>query len=265
MPLYKVGDKTYNIPEDKVQSFISKYPDAVLQQEEAGKIQPQVTGAPVEETAAPDMASKPEDTSLASQKIETPTKRRKLKFSAPDMPGVYEDVEPVDLTYGEAAEKLKSTLATTEEEQAKYFADNYFKINEAPVKYFKEETTFTGAAGGMLKKSPDTQRNIEEYLDQNGKLKEYNEYLKNPVGFFKARSENVRNKSIRDQKSKIAVEFFRNLSDEERLTFKEYLDSSFNILNQHGKISNQLKKDEDDFNNKYSPKLKRLKSLNKHF
>lgn len=251
--------------DDYVSQFNIKKVEEPKQEQEAGKTQPQVPGAPVEETAAPDTASKPEDTSLASQKIQTPTKRRKLKFSAPDMPGVYEDIEPVDLTYGEAAEKLKSTLATTEEEQAKYFADNYFKINEAPVKYFKEETTFTGAAGGMLKKSPDTQRNIEEYLDQNGKLKEYNEYLRDPIGFFKARPENIRNNSIRDQKSKIAVEFFRNLSDEERITFKEYLDSSFDVLNQHGKISNQLKKDEEDFNNKYNPKLERLKKSEETF
>jgi len=66
MPVYKVGEDIYNIPEDKVQEFLSAYPNAVLN-EEAGKTQPQVSGAPVEETAAPGMESKSESTSSVSR------------------------------------------------------------------------------------------------------------------------------------------------------------------------------------------------------
>lgn len=68
MPVYKVGEDIYNIPEDKVQGFLSAYPNAVLN-EDSGKTQPQVSGAPVEETTAPAMESKSEDTSSESRLV----------------------------------------------------------------------------------------------------------------------------------------------------------------------------------------------------
>ena len=68
MPVYKVGEDIYNIPEDKVQEFLSAYPNAVLS-DDSGKTQPQVSGAPVEETAAPVMESKSEKPSSASRLV----------------------------------------------------------------------------------------------------------------------------------------------------------------------------------------------------
>ena len=76
MPKYTVGGNEYNVPENKVQRFLSVYPDASLVEEqevtrtepseikttevieEPGKQTSQDPGAPAEETAAPDMESK---------------------------------------------------------------------------------------------------------------------------------------------------------------------------------------------------------------
>ena len=79
MPRYQISSgKIYNIPDEKVQDFLFKYPDAVLlEKEEPGKIE-----GPVKETAvagpmteaqqqAVDTVSVLEDTSLESPEVET--------------------------------------------------------------------------------------------------------------------------------------------------------------------------------------------------
>jgi len=77
---YTVNGELYNVPEDLENKFLEKYPNAVkVETSQPGKIPPQVPGAPVETTAAPDMASKSEDTSLELQEINNEEKR-KLPF-----------------------------------------------------------------------------------------------------------------------------------------------------------------------------------------
>ena len=34
MPRYKINDKTYNLPEDKVESFLLRFPDAIAIEDE---------------------------------------------------------------------------------------------------------------------------------------------------------------------------------------------------------------------------------------
>lgn len=74
MPKYKIGSRILDVQEDKVDEFlttaqsIGDNPILIEETKEAGKIQPQVTGAPVEETTAPDTVSILEPTSLESQK-----------------------------------------------------------------------------------------------------------------------------------------------------------------------------------------------------
>ena len=35
MPRYKVNEKTYNLPEDKVEGFLQQFPDAIAIEDEA--------------------------------------------------------------------------------------------------------------------------------------------------------------------------------------------------------------------------------------
>jgi hypothetical protein len=65
---YTVDGKLYEVSEDLLDQFMAKYPNAIkVEKEEPGKQTPQVPGAPVEETAAPDMVFSSETTSLVSQ------------------------------------------------------------------------------------------------------------------------------------------------------------------------------------------------------
>jgi hypothetical protein len=41
MPKYKLGNDTYTLPEYEVQGFLAKFPDAILIEEEEGKIRNQ--------------------------------------------------------------------------------------------------------------------------------------------------------------------------------------------------------------------------------
>ena len=74
MPKYKIGSRILDVQEDKVDEFlttaqsIGDNPILIEETKEAGKIPPQVPGAPVEETTAPDMVSALEPTSLELSK-----------------------------------------------------------------------------------------------------------------------------------------------------------------------------------------------------
>jgi len=104
MPKFKISDKVYDIPQDQVEDFLSMASEKgyqVQQFEEpqmpetpeldAGKTQPQVTGAPVEETAAPDMESNLVDISLASFREEQSKLERKIGKKT------IEDLDPTGL------------------------------------------------------------------------------------------------------------------------------------------------------------------------
>ena len=63
---YKVNDEIYDLPEDKVDGFLIKFPDAE-KLDEPGKTDPTTPGAVVENNTAPDMDSKLEDPLLELQ------------------------------------------------------------------------------------------------------------------------------------------------------------------------------------------------------
>lgn len=67
MVSYKINEDIYDLPEDKVESFLIKFPDA-KKLDEPGKTTPTAPGAVVEETTAPNTDSKLENSLLALQK-----------------------------------------------------------------------------------------------------------------------------------------------------------------------------------------------------
>ena len=100
MPRYKVNDKTYNLPEDKVESFLLKFPDAIAIEEEvdfptstvedADAVQQPMTASQAENVALENTELPSVDTSLESPDPEP----RFIEFKGKgDRPGaiVYED------------------------------------------------------------------------------------------------------------------------------------------------------------------------------
>jgi hypothetical protein len=82
--IYIVDGQKFDVAPNRKEEFLQKYPNATLYKEptipeEPGKTTPMSPGVDVEETAAPDMDSKLEDTSLDSQEISNEEKR-KLPF-----------------------------------------------------------------------------------------------------------------------------------------------------------------------------------------
>jgi hypothetical protein len=82
--IYIVNGQKFDVAPNRKEEFLKKYPKAILDTkqiipEKEGKTTPTTPGAVVEETAAPDMDSKLENTSLDSQEISNEEKR-KLPF-----------------------------------------------------------------------------------------------------------------------------------------------------------------------------------------
>jgi hypothetical protein len=66
MPIYKANNKVYNIPDDKIESFIQTNPEAILMEEEV-----KIEGAPsVDAAVAPEPVIASESTELD---LETPS------------------------------------------------------------------------------------------------------------------------------------------------------------------------------------------------
>ena len=88
MPKYKLGNDTYTLPEYEVQGFLSKFPDAILIEEEEGKTNGVAeTGATVTPTtgqAPENMESDSVDTSLVSQPNQV--NLDELKKTLPSLP-----------------------------------------------------------------------------------------------------------------------------------------------------------------------------------
>lgn len=89
MPKFKISDTVYDIPQEKIEDFLAmasskgynvqQIQETESPQVDAGKTQPQVTGAPVEETAAPDTESSSAPISLESQKAQNETNKKVVK------------------------------------------------------------------------------------------------------------------------------------------------------------------------------------------
>jgi hypothetical protein len=245
---YEVDGKLYQVSEELLDTFKKKYPNAVekkKQQEQAGKTQPQVTGAPVEEAAAPeDTASKPEDTSLGSQLIETKPPKKRL-FGAPDMEPVYVEQEPLDITYTQATDKLKSALDTSVEETASYFGDKYFDSSKAPIKY-TDETYYSGVAGGMVRQVPDKEQTLKSYFGEE-KYNQYLEYQKDPSSFFNKLPGELKSKYKDELRQEKSTKFFDSLEERERDVYKKLVTDGINIVTENSKARKDLEYTIDKF------------------
>jgi hypothetical protein len=263
---YEVDGKIYEVSEELLDTFKKKYPNAVekkKQQEQAGKTEPQVTGAPVEETAAPeDTVSKPEDTSLESQLIETKPKKSIVSAGVGAV-GAEVITKPAELTYKDALDKLAVALESSDRDVANYFAEDYFKVSEAPSKYYTDQTYTTGVAGGMQARVPDREKNIKEYLKEQNKLEDYESFVENPVEFFNNLPENLKNQYREKRKEKLATDFFTRLSEEEQLTYKSLIENSTIIFDDYNKSVESLTKQQEDFKSRYQEDLDNLDSLEK--
>ena len=259
--MFKLNGVTYSLDQVEdaakrsdlsIEEYVSKAGLKKVQEEEAGKIPPQVPGAPVEETAAPDTVSKSENTSLASQQIQTkPIKKR--SFSAPDMPAMYYDQKPPDLTYGEATNKIKEALFTTEAQQAEYFGNKYFDVSDAG--YIYESFSAGVGAPAAVK-----QKDIKSYFGEE-KYKQYLKYQENPVDFFKSLPASIRSKYVQEQKENLAVNFFTNLPEDQREVFKSYTRKSEQIVSEYSNVIDEINKQTELYDAKYKEDLDNLKFL----
>lgn len=254
---YEVDGKTYQVSEELLDAFKQKYPNAVekkKQQEQAGKTEPQVTGAPVEETAAPvDTASKPEDTSLASQKIEAEPKKSLTISPGIGAVGTQFETKPAEITYGEATDRIKQALSTTEDQQAEYFGDSYFKIGEMP------RITVSAGTGAP---SVVQQIDVKGYLGEE-KYNQYQDYLQDPVGFFKNLPANVRSKYIQQQKESLATKFFTDLPEDERIAFKAYTKKSEQIASDYSKTVDEINEQTKLYDKRHKENIDNLSFLEK--
>ena len=239
--------------DDYVSQFNIKKIEEPKQEQEAGKTQPQVPGAPVEETAAPDTAFKPEDTSLASQKIEAEPKKSLTISPGIGAAGTQFETKPAEITYGQATERIKQALSTTEEQQAEYFGESYFKLDEMPR---ITVSAGTGAPGVVQ------QIDVKGYLGEQ-KYNQYQDYLQDPVGFFKNLPANVRSKYIQQQKESLATKFFTDLPESERIAFKAYTKKSEQIASDYSKTIDEINKQTELYDKRHKDNLDNLSFLEK--
>jgi len=206
-------------------------------EEVPGKQTSQVPGAPAVKTAAPeDMASKPEDTSLGSQLIETKPPKKRL-FGAPDMEPVYVEQEPLDITYTQATDKLKSALDTTDEELADYFSNSYFKLDKIP------RTTISAGTGapGVVQ-----QVDVKGYLGEE-KYDQYQDYLKDPVAFFNKLPGGLKSRYKNELKEQKSTRFFDSLEERERDVYKKLVFDSLEVVSKNFKSKQDLEYETDRF------------------
>jgi hypothetical protein len=259
MPKYQIGSRILDIQEEKVDEFLTTAqsmgdnPVLIEETDSAGKTQPPVTGAPAEETAAPeDTVSMPEDTLLASQQIQTePTKKR--SFSAPDMPAVYYDEKTIDLTYSQATDRIKNVLSTTKEQQASFFAESYFKLDEMP------RITISAGTGAP---SVVDKIDVKSYLGDK-KYNQYQDYLKDPVAFFENLPSDLKSKYIQDQKEKLAIKFFTDLPENEREVFKLYTNKSEKIAEEYSSGIDEINKQTELYDERHKDNIESLSFLEK--
>lgn len=249
------ADKRSLSVDNYVSQFNIKKVEETKQEQEAGKTQPQVSGAPVEETAAPDTVSKPEDTSLASRKIEAEPKKSLTISPGIGAVGTQFETKPAEITYGQATERIKQALSTTEEQQAEYFGQTYFNTDDADYIY-SSVSAGTGAAPSVKGKE------IKSYFGEE-KYNQYQDYLQDPVGFFKNLPANVRSKYIQQQKESLATKFFRDLPESERIAFKAYTKKSEQIASDYSKTVDEINKQTELYDKRHKDNLDNLSFLEK--
>ena len=166
MVSYKINEDIYDLPEDKVESFLTKFPDAE-KLDEPGKTTPTTPGAVVEETVAPDTEFKSEDPLLGLQQQldaikpndpaynsrETILLRRKLKKLKAER---IEKLEEVTVTA--PTQKNKEISKTNE------IIDDVFEDNELLKNLSGSDNILTLASENMGQIPREIRREISDRL-----------------------------------------------------------------------------------------------------
>jgi len=193
MQQYNVDGKIYNVSEELLETFKNKYPNAIkISSEEPGKIQPQVTGAPVEETAAPDTASKLENISLDLLPPEAKFTQQEivdLKSNFYEKASESEEQTIAFQTYGEYYD---SGLASPQEQkQLEKLISIYGRDYKNPI--YRQKKNYEDFLPQIKKSKPNIseEQAIEQakqlYVEQNTKAaqdRKIVQFLNNKSGFF---------------------------------------------------------------------------------
>tara|TARA_S200002703_G_scaffold68648_1_gene59597 strand:- start:149 stop:7357 length:7209 start_codon:yes stop_codon:yes gene_type:complete len=166
MVSYKINEDIYDLPEDKVENFLTKFPNAE-KLEAPGKITPTAPGAVVEETAAPDTDSNLEDPLLALQK--------QLDAIKPNDPN-YNSKETILLRRklknlkAERIEKLEEVVVTAPTQKNKEISktneviDDVFEDSELLKKLSGSDNILTLASENMGQIPREVRREIADRL-----------------------------------------------------------------------------------------------------
>ena len=130
MPIFKLNEETYNIPDNIVNQFKKDNPEAT-ETKEPGKISPTSPGAVVEEIAAPESQVTESISENTFSDLQSPKKRKELNFTYSE--------EQKYLRNKTIPERLTKKKFTEEQMQDSSFIDEKYKLPSIGELYAKDK------------------------------------------------------------------------------------------------------------------------------